>query len=154
MAIAKLTRLFIFVDADQYPKKVEFHRPLSKRPPDLRRIDDSVYDPYWWEAGRPNKPTTVRRVDNPFSQVRFPRPNNRPNGHRRQNHIQPHPNHNYNPQQVPLRNSLSRPPHYQTSQYFNPHYNPIHSRPGLQTPSRRKDSQRFGNGGYHKQQVI
>ena len=141
----------VYLDADQYPKKVEFHSPLIKRPPDLRRIDDSVYDPYWWERGRPTKPTTVRRVDNPYSRIRFPRPDHRPNAHRRQNHIQPHPNHNYNPQ-VALENSFSRPP-YQSHQYFSPNYNPIHVRPGSQPPSRRKDGQRFGNGGYHKPQV-
>lgn len=100
-----------------------------------------------WEKRRPGRrPTTVRRVDD--GHVRFGGGGNRFYGRRRQTNVQPHPNHNYNPQ-VPLRPTISKPP-YQPHQYFNPHYNPIqnyHINPWAGKPSRRKDAQRFGGGG-------
>ena len=165
--------IFLISDTEQHPKKVDFHRPLRKRPPDLRRIDDSIYDPYLWERRRPTQPTTVRRVDGGYSHARFPgSAGNRLKGRRRQtNVLQPHPNHNYNPQvqqqplqtsqsrtpyntQVALQTSLSRPP-YKTHQYFSPKYNPLHYYPENIKPYRRKNAQRFGNGGLNrKHQVI
>ena len=140
-------------DVDQHPKKIDFHRPLRKRPTDVRRIDDSIYDPYLWEKRRPGAvPTNVRRVDDGHAQFRVT--GNRLYGHRRQTNVQPHPNHNYSPQ-VPLQPTISKPP-YHPHQYFNPHYNPIknyHSSPWAHSPARRKDAQRFGSGGYPGQQV-
>ena len=147
----------INTDADQYPKKIEFHQPLRKRPPDLRRIDDSVYDPYWWEHG-PSGQQTVRRGDGPYSQNHYSSNINRPNnGRRRHPNINPHPNHNYNPQQQVHHQKQSRPSHpYRTHQYFSSNYNPyknIYTSPISQT--RRKDPQRFYNGGYNSRpQVI
>ena len=143
-------------DVEQHPKKVDFHRPLRKRPPDVRRIDDSVYDPYLWEKRRPGAlPTNVRRVDD--GHVRFGGSRNRfYDGHRRrQTNVQPHPNHNYSPQ-VPLHPTISKPP-YQPHQYFNPNYNPIqnyHINPWTTKPHRRKDAQRFGSGGFNPPQQV
>lgn len=94
-----------YIDSDQYPKKVEFHQPLKKRPPYLRRIDDSVYDPYFWEH-RGNVPrrrqhqTTVRRHDNNF---RFP---GKGTSYRR-HEVALHPNHNYNPQQQTFQDTFT-----------------------------------------------
>ena len=145
--------LAFILDSDQYPKKVEFHQPLKRRPPDLRRIDDSVYDPYFWEH-RGNVPrrrqhqTTVRRHDNNF---RFP---GKGTSYRR-HEVALHPNHNYNPQQVPIKiRPLSRPP-YKSVQVFNPNYNPQHTYKKYKHTKRRKDSHRFKNGGkYHRKKQV
>ena len=145
----------LHIDADQYPKKIEFHRPLRNRPPDLRRIDDSVYDPYWWEHGKNGQQNTVRRGDGPYSQSHYSSNVNRPNNGRRR-HPNPHPNHNYNPHQQVHYPKQSRPSHpYRTHQYFSSNYNPyknIYTSPVSQT--RRKDHQRFSNGGHYSRPQV
>ena len=145
--------LSFILDSDQYPKKVDFHQPLKKRPPDLRRIDDSVYDPYFWEhrgdvPRRRQHQTTVRRHDSNF---RFP---GKGTSYRR-HEVALHPNHNYNPHQVPIKiRPLSRPP-YKSVQVFNPNYNPQHTYKKYKHTKRRKDSHRLKNGGkYHRRKQV
>ena len=116
-----------------------------------------MYDPYWWEHGHAGQQTTVRRGDGPYSRNPYSSNIRRPNngGRRRQtNNIRPHPNHNYNPQQQ-VHPKPSRPSPYRTHQYFSSNYNPynnIHTSPVSHT--RRKDPQRYNNGGYYSRPQV